>query len=275
MRVSIARRGLRAALVALAAYALVAAAMFVLQRQLQYVPDPSPLPPPAAVGLPRAVAEVLPTADGQRLTAWWVAPADDARPMYLYLHGNGAHLASRARRFARLTADGAGLYAVSWRGYGGSTGSPTEAGLIEDARAAYARLAREVAPRRIVVYGESLGTTVAVLLAAEVETAGLVLDSSFASALALAADAYPWLPVGWLLRDRYRADLAAPNVTVPVLQVHCADDPVTPLAHAKALHALLREPRPIALVDGRCHVPPLDRYEAALRAFVAAVVPRP
>jgi pimeloyl-ACP methyl ester carboxylesterase len=257
-------------LLALLGYALVCVAMFTLQRRLQYFPDPSPMNP-AAAGLPQAASETLATADGERLVAWWVAPRDAAQPVYLYLHGNGAHLHARAQRFARLVEDGAGLYALSWRGYGGSTGSPSEAGFMADARAAHAELVRRVGPGRIVLYGESLGTTVAVMLAAEAPVRALLLDSSFDSALGVARAAYPWLPVDLLLRDRFRADLAAPRVAVPVQQVHCRDDPVTPLASALALQARLPRARPLHRIDGRCHVPPIAAYDAVRVRFVASL----
>jgi len=264
------QRWRRLLFVVLLGYALVCAAMAVFQRRLQYFPDPSPMNP-AAVGLPQAASETLATADGERLVVWWVAPRDPSQPVYLYLHGNGAHLHARAARFARLVEDGAGLYAVSWRGYGGSTGTPSEDGLMADARAAHAELTRRVAAQRVVLFGESLGTTVAVMLAAEVPVRALLLDSSFDSALAVARDAYPWLPVGLLLRDRFRADLAAPRIVVPVQQVHCTDDPVTPLASALALQARLPQAQPLHRVDGRCHVPSLLAYEGVRTAFVAGL----
>jgi len=262
----------RLLIVGVALYLAVCAAMFVLQRRLQYVPDASPLPAPAAVGLPGAVAEGLTTQDGERLVTWWVAPSDASQPVFLYLPGNGANLVNRARRFERLTAQGAGLLAVSWRGYGGSSGSPSEAGLMADAGAAYARLAQRVAPQRIVIYGESLGTTVSVMLAAQVPAAALVLDSSFGSALAVAGSAYPWLPVRWLLRDPLRADLAAPRVNVPVLQVHCRDDPVIALQFSLRLNELLPQRRPLHIVEARCHVPSLLQYETALFDFIGGVM---
>lgn len=263
------RRFARWLLWALVIYAGLCLAMFVGQRKLQYRPDTATMPPPADAGLPRGQLRMLATADGERLVTWWVPPRDAAQPVFLYLHGNGANLVNRARRLERLTADGAGVLAVSWRGYGGSSGSPSQAGLLEDAHAAYRTLAERVAPGRIVIYGESLGTTVSVLLAAKVPVAALVLDSSFSSAQAVAQAAYPWLPVALLLRDTYRADLAAPAVPVPVLQVHCTDDPVTPLPFAQQLNALLPGRQPIQPVAGRCHVPSLLQYEGALRAFVA------
>lgn len=269
-------RSLRSVIPALLfVYLGVCVLMFALQRSLQYHPDPSPMSP-AAVGLPQAMVQPLATPDGERLVAWWVPPRDDRAPVYLYLHGNGANLQARAARLAHLLRDGAGLMALSWRGYGGSSGTPGEPGWRTDARAAYDALrARGIAPARIVLYGESLGSTVAVMLAAEVPVRALVLDSSFDSALDVARRAYPWLPVRWLLRDTYRADLAAPQVAVPVLQVHCEDDPVTPLASALALQSRLPHAAPLVRLPGRCHVPALADYDTALAAFIAKVFDTP
>jgi uncharacterized protein len=254
-------------------YLSLAAAMYLLQHSLQYRPNAAAMDP-AAARVPDMVAETLETPDGERIVAWWLPPRSDTAPVYLYLHGNGANLLARDARLRRLAADGAGFLAVSWRGYGGSSGRPSEAGLLNDARTAHAALVSRVAPRRVVVFGESLGSTVAVLLAAEAPAAALVLDSSFASALDVAARRYPWLPVRWLLRDTYRADLAAPRVRVPVLQIHCRDDPVTPLASARLLHELLPQRQPLVMVEERCHTPSLLKFEPALRAFVAAALAR-
>lgn len=261
------RAALRLTATALGLWLLLCALMFALQRQLQYRPDPTPLDP-ALAARHGFVQETLATADGERLVAWWAPPPDVSVPVVLYLHGNGASLAARAARLAALQADGAGVLALSWRGYGGSSGSPTEAGLMADARAAWAALKARAPRHPTVIYGESLGTTVAVMLAAEVQPDALILDSSFASALAVAQDAYPWLPVPLLLRDTYRADLAAPRVRAPVLQVHCRDDPVTPLPHAQALNALLPQALPLVRLEQRCHVPSYAGYRAEVRALL-------
>lgn len=258
---------LRAAGLAVFVYLALLGAIALGQRSLQYFPDRSAarLDP---VVLPGGAAQTLSTPDGESLVAWWIAPRDATRPVFLYLHGNGANLEARAARFAALTADGSGLYAPSWRGYGGSTGTPTEAGLRTDADAAWQALASRVPASRIVVFGESLGTTVAVMLAARERPAALVLDSSFGSALELARDRYPWLPVDWVLRDTYRADEAAPQVRVPVFQVQCREDPLTPLASAERLRSRFAEAAPIEVLDGRCHVPGISRWHATLLRFL-------
>ena len=267
-----------------AGYAAVAVAMALAQDRLLYRPDPA-APAIDRERLPRVQAVTLTAADGQRLLAWWAPPREPGAPVLLYLHGNGANLAARSGRFGWITeARGAGLLAVSWRGYGGSGGAPSEAGLLADAQAAWRALTdaadatlpgrgAALPPARVVLFGESLGTTVAVLLAAglQPQPAALVLDSAFDSVLDVARRQYPWLPVAALLRDPFRADLAAPAVAAPVLQVHCRDDPVTPAASALALHARLPAARPLVWVEDRCHTPSLRRWEAPVAAFLDAL----
>jgi pimeloyl-ACP methyl ester carboxylesterase len=258
--------------IAVLLYAAVCVGMYFGQRRLLYFPDSAAMDPTAA-GLADAAELRLTTPDGERLVAWWLEPNDTTKPVYLYLHGNGANLEARADRFAHLVADGAGLYALSWRGYGGSTGAPTETGLRLDTRTAYDDLVTRVDPSRVLVYGESLGSTLAVMLAADVPVGAVLLDSSFDSALAIAQARYAWLPVRLLLRDTYRADLAAPRVTVPVLQVHCEGDQITPISAAIALHALLPDAQPVYRVPARCHVPSLSTYDSVRQAFVDRVFP--
>src|SRR5262245_12489052 len=146
-------------------YLGVLALMYFAQRALMYFPDVARTPPSAA-GLPLAEEVVLQTQDGEKVIAWHVPPRGE-KPVVLYFHGNGGALDLRAGRFRKLVADGTGLLALSYRGYGGSTGTPTEAGLIRDAQAAYDFAVARFPPERIVLWGESLGTGVAVALAAE------------------------------------------------------------------------------------------------------------
>src|SRR6185503_16546138 len=144
---------------ACSAYLGLVALMYFAQRGMMYFPERQRTAPGLA-GFPEAEEIVLDTADGEKVIAWHVAPRGD-QPVVLYFHGNGGSLRLRADRFRRLTAGGVGLVALSYRGYAGSTGKPSEAGLIEDARAAYAFAAERYAGR-IALWGESLGTGVAV-----------------------------------------------------------------------------------------------------------------
>src|SRR5690606_19564718 len=166
--------------------------------------------------VPRAQVERLQTSDDEMLKAWWVPPASDDAAVYLYLHGNAQTLARRAERLAFLAQDGAGVLALSWRGYGGSTGTPTEGGVRLDARTAYEWLVERVAAERVILFGESLGTSMAVELAATQPSAALVLDSPFTSIADVARTSYFWLPTDLLLRERFDSVSHAPNIKVPV-----------------------------------------------------------
>jgi pimeloyl-ACP methyl ester carboxylesterase len=262
------RRSIRLLLVPVGIYLAICAALFGCQRDLLYHPDTT-LADPAAAGLPSAALEHLKTPDGEDLVVWWVPPRTPDKPVFLYFHGNGGNLTYRPKRFALLSADGAGVMAVSWRGYGGSTGSPTEQGLMADARAAYASVRSRTNPDRIVLVGESLGSGVAVMLAAEVPVAAVILDSGYSSITDVAADKFPWLPVRLLIQDEFRADLAAGNVQVPVFQVHCTDDPVIPLVFGRRLHQLFPNRRDLIEVPGQCHPVAPSGFEAVLMQFRA------
>jgi len=252
--------------IAVCGYLVVLVGLYAFQRHLLYQPDRTVVPP-AELGLADAAVEHIKTADGEDIMVWWIPPGAPEKPTFLYLHGNGGNLSYRSDRFARLAADESGVMAVSWRGYAGSTGTPTEAGLMLDARAAYEVLRSRIEPSRIVLVGESLGAGVAVKLAAEVPVAALILDSGYSSIVDVASDKFPWLPVRWLLWDGYRADLAAASVSVPVFQVHCLDDPVIPIAFGRRLNALF--PRHAALIEipGRCHPVPARAFDAVLKQF--------
>src|ERR1700730_8837045 len=191
-------------IVLLVGYVGAVALLYMVQRALMYFPDTERMPP-AAAGLPGAQEILLDAADGERFIAWHVPPRGD-QPVVLYLHGNGGALSHRAERFRALAGDGTGLVAIDYRGYGGSSGRPTEAGLLIDAETAYGFAAARYPAARIAVWGESLGTGVAVGLAAERPIGRLVLEAPFTSAVDLAARHYPFVPVRWLMKDQFRSD---------------------------------------------------------------------
>jgi uncharacterized protein len=256
-------------IVAFVGYGALVALAYFAQRALMYFPDRTRTAPVAA-GLPQAEEIVLATSDGERLIAWHVAPRGD-KPVVLYFQGNGGALMLRAMRFARLIADGAGLLALSYRGYGGSTGRPSEAGLLRDAQAAYAFAAARYPAERLVLYGESLGTGVAVAVAAERKVGRLVLEAPFTSALAVGVAAYPFLPVRLMMKDRFRSDERIAKVTAPVLVLHGARDEIVPIVYGERLYALIGAPKKfVRFPDG--HHSDLDDYgaSAAVREFLAA-----
>ena len=222
-------------------YVAVLVAMFVFQRSMMYFPNPNRIDPGLG-GLPAAQVVEFASADGAKLLAWHVPP-QPGKPLVIYFQGNAGGLDLRAARFRKLTDDGTGLLALNYRGYGGSSGSPTEAGLIADANAAYDFGAKQVPPSRIVAFGESLGTGVAVALASEREIGGLILDAPFTSAADLGAFVYRFAPVRWFLRDPFYSDRRIGKVRAPLLVLHGERDRVVPIGFGERLFALANEPK--------------------------------
>jgi uncharacterized protein len=230
-------------------YVGAAAVLYFTQRSLMYFPE-TVRTSPAAAGLPQFEEITLTTADGEHLVAWH-APPRDGKPVIVYLHGNGGALRYRAERFLRLTSDGIGLVAVEYRGYGGSSGSPSERGLIADGEAAYAFAASHYPPSQIVLWGESLGTGIAVALAAEKPVGRVVLEAPFTSAAAVAARRYWFMPVRLLMTDQFRSDALIGKVTAPLLILHGVKDETVPIAMGQRMFALANKPKHIVrFLDG-------------------------
>jgi hypothetical protein len=235
---------LKAAAIAVGGYLLLAAAAYLGQRRLMYFPHGGRVAP-ANVGLQGVAEREIATPDGARLVAWQ-AKAAPGQPTLLYFHGNAGSLALRAERLARYRARGRGMVMVSYRGYSGSTGSPSEAANVADALLAYDLLVREgVRPEDIILYGESLGTGVAVQVAAARAVRGMIMEAPFTSALDIARARYPFLPAGLLMLDRYETLRHLETVRAPVLVIHGERDGVIPLAHGRRVHAAVRGPSEI------------------------------
>ncbi|HXZ46896.1 MAG TPA: alpha/beta hydrolase [Pseudolabrys sp.] len=249
-------------------YCGVLALMYVFQRSLMYFPDPARISP-AAAGLPEAEEVAFKSDDGETLLAWHVAPRFD-KPVVIYFQGNAEGLEPRVGRFTWLTADGTGLLALCYRGYSGSTGRPTEDGLIRDARAAYDFVRKRDPGRRIILFGESLGTGVAVALAAEREVAGIILDAPYTSMAELGAAAYPFAPVRWLVKDSFHSDKRIARVHAPLLIVHGERDDIVPVRFGEKLFARANEPKRMVRFPLGGHVN-LDEYGAAkaVKGFLA------
>ena len=169
-----------------------------------------------------------------------------------------------------MTAGGAGLIAVSFRGYAGSSGSPTESGLLQDAEAAYAFAMQHYAPERIVVWGYSLGTGPAVALAANRRIGKLILEAPFSSIADVAAAAFPFVPARWFIRDQFHSDQRILNVTAPVLIMHGGKDRTIPIRFGERLYELARQPRQMVRFPEGGH-DDLDKFGAmdVARAFLA------
>jgi len=253
---------------ALAAYAAVCVGVYAAQRSLVF-PKLADHVTAADAGFAEAQEVSLQTTDGERLVAWYVAPKP-GKPLFIYFHGNGDTLNWRVGRDRSLVADGNGLLAVSYRGYEGSTGSPSEDGLHLDAEAAYAFAAKQVPADRIVVWGHSLGTGVAVFLAAERKIAALVLEAPYTSIADVAAARFPYLPVRWLLKDQFHSDWHIGNVTAPVLIFHGARDDTIPISFGQRLYSLVKAPKCFVRFADGGHIDLDDgKILASIRGFIA------
>ena len=224
--------------VLLVLYCGFAAILYFAQRSLMYFPE-SAHTPPAEAGLPEAEEVTLTSADGERLVAWHV-PSRGFKPVIVYFHGNGGALRYRVDRFRKLIKDGIGLVALEYRGYGGSTGTPSEAGLIADAEAAYGFAAARYKVQQLVLWGESLGSGVAVALAAEKPVGRVILEAPFTSTAAVASLRYWYMPVRFLMKDQFRSDERIGKLTEPLLILHGQHDRVVPYAMGEQMFGLAK-----------------------------------
>lgn len=255
------------------AYVAIVVTMYVRQDSLMYFPDRMRTPPRDA-GLPEAREVELAASDGTPLLAWY-APAATGRPTILFLHGNGGAIRDRADRFRFYAAPGNGVFFLSYRGYGGSGGAPSEAGLHADAEAAYDWLmANGGASDRLVVVGESLGSGVAAQLAARRRVAALALEAPFSSVADVAAAHYWWLPVHLLIRDRYEAGRAIAGVGAPLLILHGALDRTVPIRFGRKLYASAAPPKEFVEIAGADHAIATAATFARELAFFDAVLAR-
>jgi fermentation-respiration switch protein FrsA (DUF1100 family) len=245
-----------------ALYGLVVVGLYAGQRKILFWGHAAEVDP-ATLGLDAETLR-LKTEDGETLLAWSVPPAP-GRPLILYFHGNVGGLDLRVERFRAMAKAGMGLLAIEYRGYASSTGSPSECGLKLDGEAAYAAaIASGVPPERIVALGESLGSGVAVALAARRKVGALVLDSPYSSVADVAAATYWFVPVRALLRDPFRSDMLIGSVDAPTLIVHGTKDRVVPIRFGEKLFALANDPKEFWRVEGAVHLALGERFADSL-----------
>jgi fermentation-respiration switch protein FrsA (DUF1100 family) len=219
---------------ALLVYAGVGGALLALQRKMIYFPSPN-APVRSEFGASDMTEVSYRTADGLELRSWYKAPSRPNRPVIVYFHGNAGHIGHRAEKVRPYLAAGYGVLLAEYRGYGGLPGSPTEEGLYADGRAALDYLARLDGPDLPVLYGESLGTAVAVQMAVERPSHAVVLEAPLTSAVDIARRRFPIYPAGVMLRDRYDSIAKIGRVTAPVLIVHGERDEIVPVEQGHRL----------------------------------------
>lgn len=239
-------------------YVAIAGFMYFQQRSFQYFPAHKG-GTPQDLGLSGVTEQRVATPDGETIVLWY-SPAQPGKPTVLFFHGNGGEIADRTERFAFLQSQGLGVMFVSYRGYGASTGEISEQGLVTDALTAYDVLrAKGVAPQDIMLLGESLGTGVAVQLAAQRPVGAVALEAPYTATVDIAADIYWWLPVRLLMKDQFRSRDYIAQVKVPLLIQHGDADRVVPVAQARALFEMANEPKQLVIVPGEGHDAVFDR----------------
>jgi fermentation-respiration switch protein FrsA (DUF1100 family) len=223
--------------------------LFLFQRDYVFKPGGT-LTPVAQAGIPALEAVTIDAADGVKLIGWHVQAAT-GKPTVLYFHGNAGNFSERLPRFKQIAESGFGLLVMSYRGYPGSGGAPSEAALFSDALETFDWLSKRADD--IVVHGESLGTGIAAYVAAERDVRALVLEAPYTAALDVAAETYPWVPVPYLMRDPFLTREYIKLVSEPVLIVHGTADRVIPVAHGRRLFEIAGEPKELAIVEGAGH----------------------
>lgn len=223
--------------------------LFLEQKGL-YRPDKDILKTPKNLGIDYEEINFK-TSDEQMLNGWFV-PVKDARVTVLYCHGNAGNIYHRLHMVKFFHEIGVNFFIFDYRGYGKSTGSPSEKGLYEDAQAAYDYLISrsDVDKNKIVVYGKSLGGPIAADLCLNRKVSALILEGSFASVTMRAQQLYPFLPMKLLITQKYDTIVKVKNIHIPKLIVHGRNDEVINFRHGQILFEAAASPKQFLPFDG-------------------------
>jgi len=255
------------------------------ERMNLYFPMRELMATPAQVGMPYEEVEMQ-TSDGVVIHGWWIpftvipaktgihrwAPADNRRgddvKTMLFCHGNGGNISHRLDRAKRLVAAGANVFLFDYRGYGKSAGKPSELGTYRDAEAAYRYLTekRGLPSAKIVLYGESLGGAVAVETAVHHPVGGVILDSTFTSAVEMANHYFPWLPARLIMRYPYDSLSKMAGMKAPLLFLHSPQDDIVPFALGRKLYEAAPQPKQFVELLGDHNEGYVDTGDAYIRA---------
>jgi fermentation-respiration switch protein FrsA (DUF1100 family) len=226
------------------------------QRGLQYVVA-GEITELGGTALQRAEAVHIPVNGGTETVTGWLSPPEPGMPLIVYYRGNSGSFSAEHERFAAFESAGFGFLAIDYRGFPLSPGILNEANVLEDALAAF-DFAREQAGS-IVVWGRSLGSGPASYVASRREADLLILETPFLSAVGVAAERYPYLPVGWLMQDQYRNDLWIAEVDEPVIIAHGTDDEVVGFSNGQRLWELVRDRVDFLIYHDGTHIDLWDR----------------
>jgi uncharacterized protein len=238
----------------LAFYLLVVILVYFYQRNLQYFPDRAAVGAPKDSGVPEMKLVSVRTSDNLTLAAWFAPPKDKGGKIVVMFHGNAGNIAGRSVKARYFMDRGYGVYLCEYRGFGGNPGSPSEQGLYLDARAGLKWLEEQgYTPGQFVIYGESIGTGVAVQMALEVQPRLVILEAPFSSAADVAKMRYSFLPVDLMLKDRYDSIDKIGKINASLLIVHGDEDPVIPLRFGKKLFEAANHPKEFCTIEAAGH----------------------
>jgi fermentation-respiration switch protein FrsA (DUF1100 family) len=270
---------LKLILVIAACYGLLVVVVYFMQGSMLYlpnVPGRTLTMTPASMGMDYEDVSIQ-TTDGVTLHGWFIAGRSSR--VLLFFHGNAGNISHRLDSIRQFQELGLSVLIIDYRGYGQSEGRATEKGVYRDADAAWRYLSedRAILAGDIIIFGRSLGASVASRLAAQHQPLALIVESSFTSVPDIAQDLYPWLPARWLSRLSHATRDYIKEVRCPVLVVHSRDDEIIPFHHGEAIFASANEPRTLLAIRGTHNdgfILDEDAYVGGLRKFLAGL-PKP
>lgn len=250
-------------------YVVFCTALALMQKRLMYFPDPTRFVPEEWALKEMQPIEVK-TEDGLTLTSWFCPPRKPDKFTIVFFQGNAGHLGYRNYKVRPWLDAGYGVLMVGYRGFG-NPGSPSEAGFYNDASAAIQAIHQRGIPYEgMVLYGESMGTGVAVQMATEYDAAALILESPYTSIPDVAADRYPLVPVGILIHDQFNSLGKIKDVHMPLLLMHGEADTVVPVKFGRKLFAAANEPKQAEFIPGAGHNDVYDlRTQQLILSFLA------
>jgi len=239
-------------------YAALVAFLYLRQRALMYYPDDT-IPDPREHDVPDMTAVRIPLGDSVESLAWWCPPRDPGRPVVVYFHGNAGHIGERGYKARMIIDAGCGVLLAGYRYNAGAGGAPSEAALLADGATAMRYvLDRGYALDQIVLYGESLGSGIAVALAAAHDVGGLILETPYSSIAEVAQARYWFTPAKWLIWDKFDSMARIGRVRAPILLFHGTADTTIPIRFARRLHESASEPKEAHFLPGGAHT---DLYD--------------
>ncbi len=266
------------------AYIGLAIALYFGQSNLVYMPSQALTETPANIGLKFEDIQIT-AKDNVNLNAWFVPAKDNdqiGKGVILFCHGNGGNISNRVSYLPIFKDLGLSTFLFDYRGYGKSEGKPTEAGTYADVEAAWQYLTQErkISPKKIIIYGESLGGAIAAYIAQltsqdrKNNAGGLVLASTFTSISDRASELYPFLPIRLLSRFSYNSIERLPSIKIPVLIMHSTEDEIIPFHHSDRNFQAANQPKKLVKLRGDHNggfLDSLETYRNGLNEFIQSI----